>query len=369
MGQGDVLGGRALNRALLRRQMLLERVAMPAREAIERLVGLQAQVPASPYYALWSRLAGFETDELARLILDRGAVRIALMRSTIHLVTARDCLFIRPLLAGFLARSLDVATPFGRMIAGVDREELAAAGRAIVEERPMPAAELRRGLQQRFPDHDPIALGNAVRNLVPLVQIPPRGVWGASGQPTLTTAEAWIGRPLEPNPSFGDLLVRYLAAFGPASVADVRAWSGAAGLRDEVDGVRGRLRTFRDERGRELLDVPDGALPDPETPAPPRFLPDYDNALLAHADRSRIFADDDRRRFGIGSPTVLVDGFVAATWSIERGDGSATLRIAPFRALAGTDHAAVLEEGVRLLAFAAADAADREVLFEAPGEA
>ena len=342
---------------------------MPAADAIERLVGLQAQVPASPYYALWSRLDGFETDELARLVLDRRAVRIALMRSTIHLVTARDCLFIRPLLARFLARSLDVATPFGRMIAGVDRAELGAAGRAIVEERPRPAGELGRLLQARWPDRDSAALANAVRNLVPLVQVPPRGVWGASGQPTLTTAEAWIGRPLEPNPSFGELLMRYLAAFGPASVADVRAWSGVAGLREEVDGVRGRLRTFRDERGRELLDVPDGALPDPETPAPPRFLPDYDNALLAHADRSRIFADDDRRRFGIGIPTVLIDGFVAATWALERRDGSATLRIAPFRALAASDRAAVGEEGERLLAFAGADAAAREVRFEAPGEA
>lgn len=355
-----MLGRRALNRALLARQMLLGRETLAAEEAIERLVGMQAQAPNPPYIGLWTRLDDFHPDELSRLITERRAVRIALMRGTIHLVTARDCLTLRPVLQPVLDRGLN--TIFGARIAGVDTVALVAAGRALVEERPRTYAELGALLQERWPDRDTAALANAVRALAPLVQVPPRGLWGASGPAAHTTAESWLGRPLDADPSPDAMVMRYLAAFGPATVRDIQTWSGLTGLRAVTERLRPRLRAFRDEQGNELFDLPDAPQPDPDIPAPPRFLPDYDNALLSHADRTRIM-DDERRTLvftknGIIRATVLVDGFVRGTWTITRQGGVATLHIAPFAPLPQQDRAALTEEGARLLAFAADGARD-----------
>jgi Winged helix DNA-binding domain len=359
---GDVLGSRALNRATLERQLLLRRRKLPALDAIERLVGMQAQVPSSPYYGLWSRLHRFRHQELAGLIEGRAAVRIALMRSTLHLVSADDCLTLRPLVQPMLDRDLG-HNAFGRAIEGIDLGELVAAARALLEERPMTTGELGKNLQQRWPGRDAVALGNAIRNLVPLVQIPPRGVWGASGATRSTTAESWLGRPLGPDASPDEMVLRYLAAFGPATVADAQTWSGLTAMNEVLDRMRPQLRAFRDERGRELFDLPDAPRPDPDVPAPPRFLPDYDNVLLSHADRSRIISDEGRRAGGIGRPTLLVDGTVAATWKIERAGDRATLRISPFRRIARPARADVGEEGQRLLRFAEPEAPHHDVRF------
>jgi hypothetical protein len=361
----EVLGARALNRALLARQMLLRRETLPAHEALERLVGLQAQSPLPPYTGLWTRLDRFDPGELARLLAERGAVRIALMRSTIHLVTAADALRLRPVVQPVITRA--VQGGYGRLLAGLDEAALAAAGRALVEERPRTFAELGLLLAERWPDRGPAALANAVRALVPLVQVPPRGLWGASGPAAHTSVEAWLGRPLDDGPSVDDLLLRYLAAFGPATVADAQAWSGLTRLAAVAERLRPRLRAFRDERGRELLDLPDAPRPGPDAPAPPRFLPEWDNALLSFADRTRIVAEAHRARLfstnGVIPGTVLVDGFVRATWRIGRARGVATLRVEPFARLARRDRAAVAEEGERLLAFAAGEASAHEVRF------
>ncbi len=364
-----VLGSRALNRALLARQGLLRRWTIPPAEAVERLVGMQAQAPDPPYVGLWTRLEGFRPDDLARLVEERAVVRIALMRSTIHLVTARDCLALRPLLQPVIERSFRGG--FGRRLEGVDDAALADAARALVEETPRTFAGIGAALGERWPDRDPAALSAAARTLLPLVQVPPRGLWGRSGPAAHTTAEAWLGRPLDAAPSLDALVLRYLAAFGPATVADVQTWSGLTRLRDVVERLRPGLLAFRDEGGRELFDLPDAPRPDPDTPAPARFMAEWDNVLLSHAERSRIVAGEHRGRVytvnGVMPGTILVDGFVAGTWKMERSRGAATLRVEPFAPLAADDEAALAAEGERLLEFAAAETPAREVRFAAPG--
>lgn len=357
MAAARVLGVRALNRALLARQLLLRRSRRPAVEAIEHLVGIQAQVPNSPYIALWTRLEGFRPDAVSRLVIKRRAVRGALMRGTLHLVTARDYLALRPLMQPVLERALHAN--FARALAGIPPEAIVAAGRALLAQEPLTGAELGQRLHAQWPGHDARALGYAVQYLLPLVQMPPRGVWGSTGPTVWAAAEDWLGRPLAARLSPARVVLRYLAAFGPATVSDIRTWSGLPGLREVVERLRRRLRTFRDERGEELFDLPEAPRPAPDTPAPPRFLPLYDNALLSHADRARIVADTSTaRRFGgdglLVGP-VLVDGFVAGRWRIGRERARATLIVEPFERLGRAHRAALADEGARLVAFAAAD--------------
>jgi hypothetical protein len=253
-------------------------------------------------------------------------------------------------------------SPFGRKVAGMDVEALLAAGHALLEEKPRTISDLRRLLGEQWPDRDASSLAYTIRYLLPLVQIPPRGIWGASGQPVWTTVEAWLEQPPSNALTVDALVLRYLAAFGPASVSDVQTWSWLTGVRDVMERVRPQLRVFRDEQGRELFDLPDAPRPDPETPAPVRFLPEFDNALLSHADRTRIVSDADRRRFGVIATrrtfgTVLVDGFVRAMWRIDREGDQAALLVTPLgTALAAADRAAVSDEGVELLRLLAPDA-------------
>jgi Winged helix DNA-binding domain len=355
---GTVLSQRALNRALLERQHLLRRRKASAAEEIEHLVGMQAQVPNSPYVGLWTRLERFQPSELADLINTRRAVRLGLMRNTIHLVTARDSLEQRPHFQSLFERGWQTSS-FGRNLVGIDMSAVIAEATVLMKEKPRTFAELGKLLQRRWPDRDASSLAYAIRYLVPIVQVPPRGIWGKSAQPTWTSTDIWLGQPLAPKPSIDKLVARYLTAFGPAAVADVSAWSGLTGLRDVVERLRPRLRTFRDERGRELFDVPDAPLPDPDTQAPPRFLPEYDNLLIGHHDRTRVI--DHAYRYVIFAGTLLVDGFVHATWSIKRERDAATLTIEPLRRLAKVDRVAVTDEGERLLNFAAGDVARRDI--------
>lgn len=392
-----VLDSRALNRALLERQGLLERSVTPAAEMVEQLVGMQAQVPENPYVALWSRLRDFDPLELSGLVASRRAVRAQLMRSTIHLVTARDMRAIGPVTLPVLARTFKA--PWAAKLAGAPLDEVVAAGCELLAGAPRTRAELAELLAPRWPDADPAALAHAVTFNSALVQVPPRGLWGGRGQATWALAENWLGAgpgtaapadaaqgsrtgtpdggrsqhdpAVSPRREPVDALVlRYLAAFGPATVADIRTWSGLTGLRAVVERLRPRLRGFRDERGRELLDVPDGPLPDPGTPAPPRLLPEYDNLYLSHADRARVHAGlgpglplpKGGRAFG----SVLADGFFRAFWQVVEEPGRATITIDRFALAPGEPRDlldAIAAEAEGLLAFLS-PAAERRVRFD-----
>jgi len=360
------LGVRALNRALLDRQSLLRRRKLSVTAMVERLVGLQAQAPVPPYYGLWSRLTDFRPEQLSGLLESRGVVRIVLMRGTIHLVSAADCLFLRPLVQPALTRSLG-SSVYSAQLAGLDPVELADEGRALLTSQPMSPAELGAAMTRRWPDRDPLALANAVRTHVPLVQVPPRGLWGRSGAARHAPATEWLREPLLDAPSVERLVLRYLAAFGPASVADVQAWSGLTRLGEIVDRLRSGLQVFRDERGAELFDVPQGRRPNPDTPAAARLIAPFDNLVLGHANRTRIISDDARKRLftvnGVFPGFLLVDGSVAGTWRLDRRKDGTTLHLEPDRGLRTRERDELAEEGSDLLRFAVPEGTKYDIQF------
>ncbi|WP_328563473.1 winged helix DNA-binding domain-containing protein [Streptomyces coelicoflavus] len=352
-----VLGIRALNRATLARQLLLRRAAMSAEAAVAHLVGLQAQNVKPPYYALAARLDGFTPEDLSAPMADRRVARLVTMRSTIHTHTADDCLTLRPLVQAARERELHA---FRAGLTGVDLDRLAVLARELVEAEPRTMGQLREALLVEWPDADPQALAVAARCRLPLVQVTPRGLWGRSGQVTLTTAEHWLGRPARPAPAPApapeDTVLRYLAAFGPASVKDMQTWAGLTRLRDAFERLRPRLVVFRDPNGTELFDLPDAPRPDPDTPAPPRFLPEFDNLLLSHADRTRLVPPEHKGRTWRKNQAyrvLLVDGFVAGLWKLEDGG----LVVEPFGRFTKKQRDEIVAEGGRTLATLHAEAA------------
>src|SRR6266540_3142439 len=318
------LGQRALNRALLGRQHLLSRTTMPALDLIEHLVGVQAQAPLAPYVGLWNRLDGFKPNELAELLLSRRAVRTWVMRSTIHLVSDTDALRLRPLVRPVLENGF--TGHFGRHLDGLDVAAVVAAGTELLEERPRTRTGLRDLLGARWPDHNADALAYAVSYLTAGVQVTPRGVWGETGPAAIPTVQSWLGRPLDPEPSIDDLVLRYLTAFGPAGVADVQLWSGLTRLREVVDRLP--LRVYVDAAGNELYDVPD--------------------VLLSHADRTRLIPAGRRVPLppgnGATTGTVLIDGTFDALWKIRRAGGGHVVQIDPYRKLTPAEQTALADE-------------------------
>jgi hypothetical protein len=371
-----VLTRRQLNRSLLARQWLLERRAATAEEAIEHLVAVQAQEPFDPYTALWSRLAGFRAQELADLIETRRAVRApSMLRTTIHLVTARDWLRLRPVLQVVQEQGFR-SSPFFRNLEGLDLDEVGAEGRRLLDEQPRSGNDLGKALAERWPGRDPASLGYAVRSRVPVVQLPPRGVWGKRGKPILASGETWLGARIGTDDSPDEMVLRYLAAFGPANGADVQTWCWRTRLGPVLERLRPQLVVFRDETGRELFDVPDAPMPDPDTPAPVRFFPTYDNIYLSHKDRRRVLGDDvswttapsqflEIFRFG----SFAVDGFVVGGWRFERdvAAGRATVVAIPLVKLDGAARRDVEAEAVALAAFLAPELADRDVRWDQRG--
>lgn len=364
---GEILSQRALNRATLARQHLLQRVRMPAIAAIEHLVGMQAQVPRTPYVGLWSRLEGFEAAELSEAMASRQAVRAPLMRATIHMASARDARELWPLVQPVLERNLMTGSPFGRNLKLINLDALLAAGRELIEESPRSTAELKTLLSERWPETDGVSMAYAVNHLLPVVQVTPRGLWTESSQTRWAPIDTWLGQPINAEPSRENLVLRYLAAFGPASVADFQNWSGLTRMKDVFAALRPQLLVFRNEQGKELFDLPEAPRPDPASPAPVRFLPVYDNLLLGHADRSRFSAADTIIPAGAGGArdvgTILVDGFVRGIWQITRDRQTATLNIEVFQGMPVDALFAVREEGRRLLDFTAPEAENREIAF------
>jgi hypothetical protein len=367
-----VLSTRELNRTLLLRQGLLERSRVSAAEWIERLVGLQAQETMNPYVALWNRTVDYDPAELAELLESRAAVRGAYMRGTIHLVSARDALSMAAIHGPLMKRIFRGQAQF-RNAVGDNADEIIAAGRELIEERPRTRAEVARELSLRWPDVDKQAIGLTVTYHLPLIQTTPRAVWGKKQQATWALTEQWLGRPLDPDPSIDELVLRYLRAFGPATVGDARTWSTLNGLREVFERLRPDLKVYRDERGRELFDVSDGEFADPDVPAPPRFLPVYDNVLLAHEDRARVMHEGsglpEPWPSGMWCGNLIANGYFRCFWTLAVDDkaGSATLRVDRFTSRDDDPPDlldAVNAEGEALLEFVAPDVAERRIVFD-----
>jgi hypothetical protein len=347
----EVLSTRALNRATLARQLLLERSTLTPLAAVEHLVGMQAQVPHNPYTGLWSRLDGFRPDALSELLERRKVVRVGVMRGTIHLVSGDDCLVLRPLMQPVFEAHVRRHPEHGPALQDVDLAPVIEFARPLLAAKARSGTELRKIFAERFPTLDPAALAHACQMRLAFVQVPPRGLWGRSAQVRSTTAESWLGKPFATDASIDSVVLRYLAAFGPASVADVTTWCRLTGLRAVVERLRPRLVSFRDERGRELFDLPRAPRPSEDTAAPVRFLPEYDNVLLSHDDRSRFVLEADRAALGpgwnIGWGSVLHDGLVSARWRLE----PAALVVAHVDRLPKNALAAIRAEGRRLARF------------------
>ncbi|WP_306325698.1 winged helix DNA-binding domain-containing protein [Streptomyces venezuelae] len=353
-----VLGARALNRATLDRQLLLRRSPQGVVEAVEHLVGLQAQNTKPPYYALAARLEGFRPEQLSALMESRAVARIVTMRSTVHTHTADDAVALRRLVQpGAIDRELALFVSRGGLD-GVDLDRLAATARALVEERPRTPKQLREELLPLWPDADPQSLSVAARCLLPLVQVTPRGLWGRGGQVALTTTGQWFDDPSltdgtsDAPADLDRTVLRYLGAFGPASVKDMQTWCGLTKLGPAFERLRPRLLVFQDERGTELFDLPDAPRPDEDTPAPPRFLPEFDNLLLSHADRTRVVPADLRGRTWTGNQAhrvFLLDGFLGGIWHLDEGKDRTTLTIEPFVPVSRAQRASLAAEAERTL--------------------
>jgi hypothetical protein len=362
---GPMLTLREINRATLARQMLLARESISPLSAVERLVAMQAQLPRPPFVGLWSRVDGFTRDQLTRLLERRQVVRATFLRATLHLVSARDYVAFRPVLRPALEAALHGI--LRSRIEGIDLDELTARATRMLRERPRTFEELRDEFLRADPAADERALGYAVRLRLPLVQVPAgRDLpWAFPAKASFAVAEEWLGRrvPVETAPP-DDLITRYLAAYGPAAVADIQAWSGIPALGDAMARLGPRLTTYRNERGRELFDLRGAPHPGGNAPAPVRFIPDYDNLIVARADERLVARAHRPKVFLPGlrvAPTVLIDGFVGATWRIARTRRAAALLIEPFAPFTTRLGREVQSEGEALLRFAEPDAETIEV--------
>lgn len=346
-----------LTRATAERQWLSRREPASALAAIAHLAGLQAQEPQEPYAGLWSRLVDFRPGELSDDLEQRRAVRTLMMRRTLHLHTRADALGWRPVHDAMLRQRM--AGTLGPRLSGVDFDELARLGEPLFARRSQSLGEVARSVAPHFPGAAVRDLGDALSTLVRLVQVPPRGLWGHNAPALNTTYDVWLGPDSDARSpeerrraALADVVRRYLGAFGPAARADLRAWCGLTGLPAVVKAMEPELVTYRDERGRVLLDLANAALPSADLPLPPRFLPAFDNAVLGYDDRSRIIDDEHKGLSILGTRFVLVRGRVAGAW-VPSGDFNVgvTVTITELRPLTRIERSEVAEEAEGLARF------------------
>ncbi len=359
-----ILKLRELNRATLARQMLLARETISVSAAVERLAGLQAQLASAPYVGLWTRLQNFKREDLASLIDARKVVKATFNRATLHLVTAEDYLRFRTTLQPLLAGA---ASSIAKDRGEFDLDKVLKAARAYLAEKPRTFADLSDMLAELLPDVDVGAMRYSVRTHIPLVQVPIATGWSYPSKPEFTLAESWLGRKISPKEFLPEFVKRYLAAFGPASVTDAQTWLGLK-LKDTFEALRPELQTYRDENRRELFDLPGIELPAEDVPAPLRFLPEFDNLLLSHSNRTRVVAEENRPQVYLPAlrvaATILVDGFVRGAWKVEKAKSAATLVITPFEKLAKKDRSALMEEAALLVRFVEPAAKSYDVRFD-----
>jgi hypothetical protein len=365
MPQARTLTLREINRATLARQLLLERSTYSVPHMLERLVGLQAQQALPPYVGLWTRIQNFQRDDLAKLIEDHSVVKATLMRSTLHLVTAEDYLRLRATVQPVLTAAWEAI--FKELKDDFDLDKLLGIARPFIAEAPRSFAEITAKLVEAMPGFEEGALRYGVRTHLPLIQVPVQKQWSYPGNPQFTLADEWLKQRIPTERDMRMLTLRYLAAFGPARVTDMQTWSGLPKLKENFEQLRGELVTYRDEQGVELFDLPDIALPPADTPAPERFLPEFDNLLLSHSNRTRVVADSHRSKVYLPAlrvaATFLVDGFVAGTWKVNKSKGVATLSIEPFGRLTMASQQALSAEAENLVRFIEGDAKSFEVRF------
>lgn len=342
---------RELNRTLLDRQLLLSTSKVKTMQALERLVALQAQVASPPYFGLWSRVEGFNPSELMKLRDQGKAVRAALLRSTLHWVTASDYTWIRPILQPALERAWQGF--FGVRKSSIEVQPLCQAAREILNAGPISMSSLSDEMLKHFPAWNKHAMEYGVRTHLPLVQVSPAGTWKGG------TAARYALFEVAPKADATRLVRSYLAAFGPATPKDIAAWAGFSAIGKTMEAMRDELSTYKDEDGRILYDLPKAKIIAGDTPAPLRFVAEYDNLILAHADRSRIVPEALRKQVfltaGRVRATVLVDGFVAGAWKLEKDKKQTRLVVEIFCRQPKAVRDAIQAEGERLLQFAEAE--------------
>jgi hypothetical protein len=358
-----------LNRATLARQMLLARVKVSPLQAIERLLAIQAQWPKPPFIALFSRLVDFERAELSRLAKKNAIVRGTAFRGTIFVMTAKDFVTFRSAIQPTLERA--VTSIAGKRLGRTDLGHVVDAGRAFFAAKPGTFEELRSALTEKAKSKEDIrAMAYLVRMRLPLLQVATDVAWGWHASCDFALAESLVGEPFAKMPQLEALVLRYLAALGPATVADAQSFTGVRSLKETFEALRPKLVTFRDDKKKELFDLPKAPRPEADVDAPVRFLPDFDNVVLGHADRRR-FVPDAYKPFvflpGLAvARTFLVDGGVAGSWRVDSTKKSATLVVEPFARLAKKANDAVAEEGSKLLRFIEPEALSHTLRFEKP---
>jgi winged helix DNA-binding protein len=356
----NLLTLRQLNRATLARQLLLERHDLTPVAATAHLVALQAQVPRPPFIGLWSRTVRATREGIVKDLLAKRLVRGTFLRGTLHVMSADDYRRFRTPLQLALDRGIRV---IGERADTFDVEQVLALGRTFFKKAQTFDA-FRDHLAATYPDGDVRAMAYATRMQVPLLQVPTDTPWGFPAQAGFMSADAWLGSTALVGSSVDDLMMRYLAAYGPATCADAQSWCGIPGLKAVFERLRPRLVSFKAERGGEVFDLPDAPRPDEDVPAPVRFLPDWDNAIVGRADARMLDPQHRARVFQPGLrvlATVLVDGMVAATWKIERTKSAADLTVTTFGTVPSRRRPEIEKEGKALLAFVEPDAATARV--------